>query len=175
MRKAKLVILFLFLIPAALMAQKSSISVSGIIKEKVSDEALPFVNIVLKNPTDSSFVTGTISKEKGRFTISGVKPGEYLLEVSLIGFNQYQSPLFVGSNSEYLDLGVIAMDERVQQLSEVVVTGQQDAVSGQMDKKIFAAEDNVSQGGGSVLQSMQNLPGITTQDGQIQLRGKRSN
>jgi outer membrane receptor for ferrienterochelin and colicin len=31
--------------------------------------------------------------------------------------------------------------------------------------------DNVSQGGGSVLQSMNNLPAITTQDGQMQLRG----
>ena len=32
-------------------------------------------------------------------------------------------------------------------------------------------EDNISQTGGSVLQTMQNLPGVTVQDGKVQLRG----
>ena len=54
---------------------------------------------------------------------------------------------------------------------EVVVTAQQDAVSEKMDKKIFTVADNVSQGGGSVLQAMQNLPGVTVQDGKVLLRG----
>jgi outer membrane receptor protein involved in Fe transport len=40
-----------------------------------------------------------------------------------------------------------------------------------MDKKTFTVEDNISQSGGSVLQTMQNLPGVTVQDGQVQLRG----
>jgi outer membrane receptor for ferrienterochelin and colicin len=40
-----------------------------------------------------------------------------------------------------------------------------------MDKKTFSVEDNISQSGGSVLQTMQNLPGVTVQDGKVQLRG----
>jgi outer membrane receptor protein involved in Fe transport len=40
-----------------------------------------------------------------------------------------------------------------------------------MDKKTFKVEDNISQSGGSVLQTMQNLPGVTVQDGKVQLRG----
>jgi len=41
----------------------------------------------------------------------------------------------------------------------------------EMDKKTFKVEDNISQSGGSVLQTMQNLPGVTVQDGKVQLRG----
>jgi outer membrane receptor protein involved in Fe transport len=63
------------------------------------------------------------------------------------------------------------LEEDVQQLNEVVVTAQQDAVTGTMDKKTYSVDDNVSQSGGSVLQAMNNLPGVTTQDGQVQLRG----
>ena len=63
------------------------------------------------------------------------------------------------------------MNEDVQQLSEVIVTGKQDAVTGTMDKKTYNIDENVGQIGGSVLQAINNLPGITTQDGQIQLRG----
>lgn len=165
------IIICLFLCPLGVLAQKSSVNVSGTIKDKVSNETLPFVNVVLKKTGDSSFVSGTISNDNGLFTISDAKPGDYLLEVTYIGYRKYSSPLFIGSNSEFIDLGSILLEENVRQLNEVVVTGQQDAVSSKMDKKTYSVEDNVSQSGGSVLQSMQNLPGVTTQEGQAQLRG----
>ena len=161
----------LFLFPFAVIAQKTAVNVSGTIKDKVSNEALSYVNIVLKKSADSSFVTGTISDENGSFTISDTKPGDYLLEVKYVGYVKYISPLFIGSNSEFIDLGSILLEEDTQQLNDLVITDQQDAVTGAMDKKIYSVDDNVSQSGGSVLQAMNNLPGVTTQDGQVQLRG----
>ena len=165
---------FIFLciaLPVVLMGQKTSVSISGTVKGKTSVEALPFVNVVLKKQADSSFTAGTITNDKGIFTLSEVAPGDYLLQVSYIGYKKHESPLYVGSNSRYLDLGIIALEEINQQLGEVVVTAKQDAVAGTMDKKTYTVQDNVSQGGGSVLQSMSNLPGVTSQDGEIQLRG----
>jgi outer membrane receptor protein involved in Fe transport len=164
-------LLCFLLFPFAVMAQNSSINVSGTLKDKVSNEALPFVNIVLKKSTDSSFVSGTISNDNGFFTISDAKPGDYLLEATCIGYIKYTSPLFIGSNSEFIDLGTILLEENAYQLNEVVITGEQDAVVGAMDKKTYRVDDNVSQSGGSILQAMNNLPGVTTQDGQVQLRG----
>ena len=166
-----IIFLCLLLFPLALMAQTSSVNVSGTIKDKASSQTLPFVNVVLKKSTDSSFVSGAISNDKGLFTISDAKPGHYLLDATYIGYKKYSSPLFIGSNSKFIDLGVILMDEDVQQLNEVVVTAQQDAVTGTMNKKTYSVNDNVSQSGGSVLQAMNNLPGVTTKDGQVQFRG----
>jgi len=40
-----------------------------------------------------------------------------------------------------------------------------------LDRKSYALKDNLTQSGGSVLQAMQNLPGITVQEGRVQLRG----
>ncbi|MNV14908.1 vitamin B12/cobalamin outer membrane transporter [compost metagenome] len=51
------------------------------------------------------------------------------------------------------------------------MTAQAGHVSNKLDKKIYSVADNISQTGGSVLQTMQNLPGITVQDGKVQLRG----
>ncbi|MEP5610789.1 MAG: carboxypeptidase-like regulatory domain-containing protein, partial [Cyclobacteriaceae bacterium] len=135
----------LLLLPIGLSAQQSAISVSGTVKDQDTNEALSFVTVAVKKATDSTLVTGTISNEQGLFTITDVNPGEYLLEVSFAGFSQNVSPLFVGSNSQYLDLGIILLEENIQQLDEVVVTGKQDAVSGQMDKKTYAVGDNLSQ------------------------------
>lgn len=165
------ILICLLLCHFGVSAQNSSVNVSGLIKDRVSNEALPFVNVILKKSADSSFVSGTISNDNGLFTISDAKPGDYLLEVTYIGYRKYSSPLFIGSNSEFIDLGAILLEEDVRQLNVVVVTAQQDAVTGSMDKKTYAVDDNVSQSGGSVLQAMNNLPGVTTQDGQVQLRG----
>ena len=65
----------------------------------------------------------------------------------------------------------IELEESTKTLTEVTVTAKQDEISGKMDKKTFSVADNISQSGGSVLQTMQNLPGVTVQDGKVQLRG----
>ena len=89
-----------------------------------------------------------------------------------MGYRRIMQAVEVGKLSSFLDLGVIEMQEDALQLSEVVVSGKQDEVNSRMDKKTFSLDDNLSQSGGSVLQAMKNLPGITTDnDGKIQLRG----
>ncbi|MCB0497537.1 MAG: TonB-dependent receptor [Cyclobacteriaceae bacterium] len=154
-----------------LKAQKSSITISGAVKDKTLNQALPFVNVVLEARADSSFVAGTITNDGGRFTLSEIKPGDYIILVSYVGFETFTGPLFVGSNSEFIDVGSIFIEESLQKLDEVEITASKDAVTSALDKKTYKIDANVSQSGGSVLQSMSNLPGVTTQDGQVQLRG----
>jgi len=150
---------------------QTSVTVSGIIKDKNSKEVLPFVNVVLKTEKDSSFVSGTVTNEEGRFSLSKVKSGNYFLEVSYIGYSTIKQSLFVGNLTEYLDIKTIEIAEKSSSLQEVVVTGKTAEISEKMDKKTFSLKDNISQSGGSVLQAMQNLPSVTVQDGKVQLRG----
>lgn len=152
-------------------SQVASVTLSGIVKDKISKAPLPYVSVVVKTEQDSVFVTGTISNDEGRFSITGIKPGNYVLDISFIGYKASKQPLYVGSLSPFLDLASVELEENTQALQEVNITAKQDDVSGKMDKKTFSVEDNISQSGGSVLQSMQNLPGVTVQDGKVQLRG----
>ncbi len=153
-------------------AQTSAVSISGLIKGKGDKAVLPFVNIVLKTEKDSAFVTGTVSNEEGRFTLTNVKSGSYTLEFSNSGFTSKSQPILVGSLSAFLDLGTIELEQDAKQLQEVVISAKQDDVSNKMDKKTYSVAANISQTGGSVLQQLKNLPGITTsQDGKVELRG----
>lgn len=152
-------------------ARINDVTVSGTIRSQPDKSAMPYVNIVLKTATDSVFVAGTVTDEEGRFSLTGIAPGNYNLEISFIGYQTSTHPLFVGTLSEFLDIPVIELEESSTSLDEVVVTAEQSDVSYKMDKKVFSLADNISQGGGSVLQSMQNLPGITLQEGKVQLRG----
>ncbi|GAA4398748.1 TonB-dependent receptor [Nibrella viscosa] len=123
-------------------------------------------------PKDSGFVTGAITNEEGLFALSGVKSGSYLLRVTSIGYQPRVLPVLVGKLSEYLNLGTIDLSEEVAQLGEVTVTARQEAIAPALDKKTFTLADNISQSGGSVLEAMKNLPGVTVgEGGKVQLRG----
>lgn len=150
---------------------QTSVTVSGLIKDKNTKTVLPFVNVVLKTEKDSSFVSGTVTNEEGRFSLSKIKSGNYYLEVSYIGYKTTKQSLFVGNLTEYLDIKTIEIEEKSTSLQEVVVTGKTAEINEKMDKKTFSLKDNISQSGGSVLQAMQNLPSVTVQDGKVQLRG----
>lgn len=171
MIKTTIFFLCLFVIQTPLLAQ-NSVSISGIIKNKADKAALPFVNIVLKTAKDSAFVTGTVSNEEGRFTLTNVKSGNYILQFTYTGFTLEVQPILVGTLSTFLDIGTVELQQDAKQLQEVVVSSKQDDVSNKMDKKTYSVAANISQAGGSVLQTLKNLPGVTTsQDGKVELRG----
>lgn len=161
----------LLLSVANLRAQNKPVTVSGSIKDKTTKLPLPFVNVALKTEKDAALITGTITNEEGRFSLANIKSGNYILEFSFIGYKTKIQSIYVGSLSEFLDQGTIELEEDATTLQEVVVVSKTNTVGDKMDKKTFSMADNISQSGGSVLQSMQNLPGVTVQDGKVQIRG----
>lgn len=153
-------------------AQNKTISLSGTVKEKTSKTPLPFVNIVLKHSRDSLTAAGTITNEKGVFTLVDLSSGEYVLEASSVGYSSVKKQVFIGKINEFLNIGTIELIESTSELSEITIAASRDAVIETLDKKVFSIEENLSQAGGSALQAMKNLPSITvSQDGKVQLRG----
>ncbi len=164
-------ILFFFIFFTLVSFAQNKVTVSGKIIDKTTLEALPFVNIILKSEKDNVMITGVASNEEGRFKLTDILSGSYILELSYIGYKPKTLPLYVGNASAYLDIKNIEIEENIATLNTVIVTGTQSEVSKKLDKKTYTLADNVSQSGGSVLQAMQNLPSVTVQDGKIQLRG----
>ena len=171
MRTKILLTLILHLLFFSISSAQISVTISGIIKDKKTNSNLPFVNVVLKTEKDSTFVSGTVTNEEGRFSLTKINSGSYYIEVSYIGYSTKEQPVFVGNLSEYLDIKTIEIEEEPISLNEVVITNKTNEISEKMDKKTFSLKDNINQSGGSVLQAMQNLPSVTVQDGKIQLRG----
>ena len=168
--KVLIKLIFLLIVSFCGMAQ-GNVTISGIIKDKSTHEVLPFVSVVLKSEKDEAFVSGTVSNEEGRFVIGGVKGGDYFLELSYVGYTKMRQKVYVGSLTQFLDFNNLELEQDSQALKELTVVAKTEQISDVMDKKTFTLSDNISQSGGSVLQAMQNLPGVTVQDGKIQLRG----
>jgi outer membrane receptor protein involved in Fe transport len=171
MKTKNIVVVLLFCSIYSGFSQTKNVTISGIIKENTSNIILPFATIQLKNKTTGGEIAGTISNEEGRFSLPNTKSGNYTIEVSLMGFQTNSFTIFVGNLSDFLDLGAIKLSESNTTIEQVTIVSKQNEISNKMDKKTFLVADNISQAGGSVLQTMQNLPGVTVQDGKVLLRG----
>ncbi len=152
-------------------AQNKFVTLSGNIKDKSTKSPLAFVNVTLKILKDTTIIAGTITNHEGRFSLENIKSGNYILEFSFIGYKTRKQSVYIGSLSEFLDQGTIELEEDSTILQEVRVVNKSNTVGEKMDKKTFSMADNINTSGGSVLQSMQNLPGVTVQDGKVQIRG----
>lgn len=153
-------------------AQMNTATVSGILKSATDKSLISYATIVVRTDKDSSFVTGTITREDGRFTLADIKPGNYLLQISSSGFLLHFQKIVIGTLNQFYDLGIIELKQSTIALTDITITGKPDEVNAKMDKKSFAVADNVAQSGGSILQVLKNLPGITVnQNGKVELRG----
>ena len=174
MNRKKLLLFPTCIISTIVFAQTTSVTVSGRITDK-DKKGLAYAHIILKKENDSAFVAGTITNEEGRFSMTGIKPDHYILETSMTDYDTQRQPVFIGSLSEFLEIPMIELiskEGKETRIEEVTLTAsKKNEIDNRLDKKTYAVADNISQSGGSVLQSMQNLPGITVQDGKVQLRG----
>ena len=149
-----------------------SVTLSGRVEDGDSKAPLPYLSLQLVTEKDSAFVAGRLTDESGAFTFSGLQKGVYVLLGRRIGFRPIRQRVLVGELSPYLDLGVLSMVRDAQALAGVVVTGGAEAIAEAMDRKTFTVSDNITQSGGSVLQAMSTVPGVTVgQDGKLLLRG----
>ena len=62
-------------------------------------EPLPGATILLLSAADSSLVKGQLSGEKGTFSFENMDPGEYRLQVSMLGFSPFWSEKWVVDNA----------------------------------------------------------------------------
>jgi outer membrane receptor protein involved in Fe transport len=150
----------------------SGVTLSGRVQDAQTRAALPFLPLQLQTEKDSAFVGGRLTNESGEFTFTALTKGVYVLVIRAIGYQPIRRRVLVGELSAFLDLGALPMTRAAPTLGEVVVTASADGRSASMEKQTFTVADNVSQAGGSVLQAMSTLPGVSIgQDGKVQVRG----
>lgn len=91
MRKG--IVLAMLMLPASALAQDVG-SIQGIVKSSETGNPLGGANIVLEGTS-----WGTVSGADGRFTLSSIPPGSYILSASYIGFGGKKQAIVVNSGA----------------------------------------------------------------------------
>ena len=116
------------------------IQIKGEIRDAGDNQPVEFANIVLQT-LDSAFIAGTNSNEKGAFRLEKIKPGDYRLVVSYLGYETtYVSILGIAKS---IDLGKVLLQPSSVALEEVTIKAS--AVRSYSDRRIAFPTDQQKQ------------------------------
>lgn len=174
------IVSFLFLIlgltlgmPDPAHAQQTKVNITGQVVEQTTQEPIEQATVRLLQPKDSSMVRGTVSTQDGQFTLKGVRPGNYLLNISFVGFDPIYKTIRVTGKSDPVKVGKQELTDASIRLAEAVVIGKAPEVSFRNDTVEYNA-DSYKLTEGSVLEDLlKKMPGVEVDsDGKITVNGK---
>lgn len=163
--------LLTFLLFTLCSAAINAANVTGIIKDTDSGEPLMEAAVKLLAAKDSAFVAGVTSDIDGKFKLSGIKPGKYILSVSYIGYADLEKPVTVGNSN--LRLGELRLKEASHILGEVSVVAVKTPIKVMEDTVEYNADSYHTQPNAVVEDLLKRLPGVEVgTDGAITANGK---
>lgn len=145
-------------------------SISGKVFSQ-ENETVPFAAVTLNQLQDSTLVKAVITNEEGVFEIRNVPSGSYNLNITNLGFADYQKEiLFEGTN---LDLGNLTLETAAEVLDEVEVIAEKPLVQVLADKTVFNVENTINATGTSAFELLRKAPGVVVDNnGGIIVEGK---
>ncbi len=147
--------------------------IKGEVEDSISGDPVEYANIILYKVKDSAMITGTITNEKGQFSLNKIPYGKYYMIVSFIGYkNNKIKNIFIKPQSADLDLGLIKLEPSTNNLSAVNITGEKKLMEFKLDKKVVNVDKILTSTGGTAIDVLQNVPSVTVDyDGSVSLRG----
>ncbi|MEX2371985.1 MAG: outer membrane beta-barrel family protein [Bacteroidales bacterium] len=138
---------------------QSQKSISGTLIDE-EQSALPYVNVVLMNNSDSSIVSSTTSGQDGVFRLREIPPSRYLLAFSAIGYRKIILNASLENEQSSLSMGKISMEKSVEQLEEVTVTAEKPLIELKPDRLVVNVQSSVTASSSTALEMVERSPGI---------------
>lgn len=150
-----------------------AINLTGTLKDAESGEAVPYASIALKQ--GNKVLRGTMSNDAGAWEIVDVKPGDYSVEASLMGYVPATKQFRLSGKNKSVNLGTLTLSQDSKQLQEVEVVAQGSQARFEIDKKVFSVDQSIAAAGGDATEVLQGIPSVEVDpDGEISLRNSSS-
>ena len=166
--------LLLVLASTLLLAQnpgKKQITIKGTILEEGTDYPLEYSTVSFIN-REGKTVTGGITDIDGKYSIE-VPADVYTVKYEFISYKTKELPNQNLTKNTTLPTVKLALD--AASLDEVVVRAETTEVQIRLDKKIYNIGKDLTSGGATVSDALNNVPSVTVDiDGAIALRGNEN-
>lgn len=143
----------------------------GRIIDKKDQSELIGVTVLIKG---TSF--GTTTDAFGKFLLKGIKPGEYNLEISYIGYKKIIQTGIKIKAGEIRELGTFQMQEASANIDEVVILGKKPLIDIEKGQSVNAiTQENIELAPARQLQKIINTqPGVIQSPAGVSIRGSRT-
>ena len=143
---------------------------TGTVLDATTKKPVEFATVALLPATGETPLDGTVADEKGRFSLRGLAPGPYRLQLTFLGYAALVRDVTVTSGTT--DLGALTLTATAQQLGDVTVTGEKETVEVRPDRIVYNADRDLTNKGGVAADVLRKVPLLNVDlDGNVQLRG----
>jgi iron complex outermembrane receptor protein len=168
--------LLLINITTLLFAQgdKPIVGVTGTLTDNAG-KPMDYATVSLIRLPDSIIVKGTLTNETGRYNLGIIVPGNYLVKVTSVGYEQRMSePFIITELQANFTAPVMVMHPASNSLNTVVITASKPLIEHRADMTVMNVANSVLATGNTALEILARAPGVTLdQDDNISLRGKK--
>ena len=179
-------LLFLFSVSLALAQMPNSKDMSKIMKDikgraygKLIDAStgkpIEYAPVQVLWYNKDSLIGGGLTGENGEFNIEGLPSmGGFRLKATQLGYKTFETKFYIQMPSKLeVDLGDIKLQLDEKLLKEVDVVTEKNTVVMNIDKRTYNVDKDISVRGGTAVDVMKNVPGVTVDaDGNAQLRNQ---
>ncbi|WP_192823536.1 outer membrane beta-barrel family protein [Rufibacter sp. LB8] len=157
----------------ASVQQRGTGKIAGLVLDSTNSKPVEFATISLISVATGKPVDGTVTDDRGRFTLNRVGFGSYTLSVSFIGYETMTRKAFTLSEKDAdVELGRLLLKPILNKLQEVTVVGEKPLVEDKVDRMVYNAEQDITNIGGNASDVLKKVPSLTVDiDGNVQLRG----
>jgi iron complex outermembrane recepter protein len=149
--------------------------VYGKLIDTKTKKPVEFASVTVLWFNKDSLLGGSLTLENGEFNIENLPPmGGFRLRAMQVGYKVYETKFFISMpNKIEQDLGDIKLEVDEKLLNEVEVIAEKNTVQMSIDKRTYNVDKDISVRGGTAVDVMKNVPGVTVDaDGNAQLRNQ---
>lgn len=149
--------------------------VYGKVLDAKTNEPVEYASVQVLWFNKDSLLGGTLVKSNGDFSVDGLPSfGQVRVKIQFIGYKEYLQKVFiVPPDKVEQDLGDIKLSIDEKTLSEVEVSAEKSNVQLSIDKRTYNVDKDLSVKGGTAVDAMKNIPGVTVDaDGNAELRNQ---
>ena len=148
------------ILPLALSVAIQAQNIKGYVINKSDKTPVQFGSVALLQLPDSSMVTGVITLTDGAYSLEKVKPGEYFVRASFLGYGPEGKPVTVKGGENEIVVDTIFLTEVTAALNEVTVVGERLKGEEMVDRTVYKIPELVSKSSSNGYDLLKKIPQV---------------
>lgn len=168
----------LFVLSAAFIVESFAQNRMGKVSGLVTDDkqkGIDGATVSLLRSKDASLIKVSVTDKAGYFDFEKIADGDYIVSVTVTGFEKKGSESFtISASNQSVTINSIQLLPAAKSLGQVTITGKRPLIENKIDRTVVNVEAAPTNAGANALEVLEKSPGITVDnEGNISLKGKQ--
>ncbi len=150
--------------------------ISGTVIDSITKKPLDYATVSISRSGGKAILNGTLTDDKGKFSLNNIAPGKYKISVTFIGYpTKIFDPVETTPGKPDNNMGNVVVAPSTKTLNAITVVGQTPVIENKIDKIVYNAEKDITSAGGNATDVLRKVPLVSVDiDGKPSLRGDQN-